>query len=129
MGSKPSPEEQARRQQGYNRDSMRDAAQFNQINQQNPWGSTTYSGEIGSPDRMQTTTLNAADQGRLDQTRSLKSGLLAALLGAGAPGGGQGKSGMPQQPPAMDGRTPPFLPEIGRNKPMDHTIYEERIGR
>ena len=111
---------------------MRDAAQFNQINQSNPWGSTTYSGEIGSPDRTQTTTLNAADQGRLDQTRSLKSGLLAALLGAGGQGaqgaGGQGKAGMSQQPPSA--RTPPYLPEVGRNKPMnDHTIYEERIGR
>ena len=129
MGSKPSPEQQVKTQQGLNRDSMRDAAQFNQIGQQNPWGESRWEGEIGSPDRRQITTLNQADQGRLDQTRSLKGGLLAALLGGGQ-GGGQGKAGMPQQPPPMSGRTPPFLPEVGRNRPMnDHTIYEERIGQ
>ena len=143
MGSKPSPEEQVRRQQELNRGSMRDAAQFNQIGQQNPWGESRWEGEIGSPDRKQITTLNQADQGRLDQTRTLKGGLAGRVAWrrsrrSRGPGRTRWsrlvKAEVKARPVCRNSRhpmrTPPYLPEVGRNQPMnDHTIYEERIGR
>ena len=83
----------------------RDASQLGQIGQDTPWGSSSYTGEIGSPDRRQTITLNPQDQARLDQERSIKSRLLGMILG-GAQGsqgmqGGQGKQGGAQPMPGI----------------------------
>ena len=114
----PDPMETARQQQGFNRESQADAAQLGQPNQVTPWGTTSYSGEIGSPDRTQTVTLNPEDQARLGQERSIKSRLLSMILGGGQgmggqPGGGmqsQGKQGAGQPMPAMNEPQPPMPP-------------------
>ena len=104
----PDPMQTARAQQGLNRDSVRDAAAFSQIGQQTPWGSVSYTGELGSPDRQQHVSLNPQDQARLDQQRGIQSGLLGMILGGGgqgqgsmAQGGGRGKAGQAQQMPPM----------------------------
>ena len=86
----PDPMQTARAQQGLNREGMADAVRFGQVGQDTPFGSSSYSGEIGSPDRRQTVTLNPADQARLEQERAIKSRLLGMILG-----GGQGMGGQP----------------------------------
>ena len=91
----PDPMVTAQAQQGYNRGSMRDAAQYNQMGQETPWGNVSYSGELGSPDRTRHVALNPQDQQRLDMIRALKGG---ALNSAGA-----GKSGPSQAMPPMEG--------------------------
>ena len=98
----PDPMQVAQQQQGFNRDAQADAAQLGQPNQVTPWGTTSYTGEIGSPDRRQTVTLNPQDQARLEQERSIKSRLLGMILG-GQQGmqGGQGKQSGAQPMPAM----------------------------
>ena len=113
----PDPMQTAQQQQTFNREGQRDASQLGQIGQDTPFGSINYTGEIGSPDRRQTVTLNPQDQARLDQQRSIKSRLLGMILG-GAQGmgggggqgmqGGQGKQGGAQPMPAMgQGQGPP----------------------
>ena len=101
----PDPMKTAQAQMGLNRDAIRDAANYSQIGQQTPWGSVNYSGELGSPERQQTTTLNPQDQQRLDQQRGIQSGLLGLILGGqgqgGGQGGGRGKAGQAQQMPPM----------------------------
>ena len=106
----PDPMKTAQAQMGLNRDAIRDAANYSQIGQQTPWGSVSYSGELGSPERQQTTTLNPQDQQRLDQpawnpvrivgVNPWWSGLPAAGA-AGAQGAGRGKAGPSQQMPPM----------------------------
>ena len=109
----PDPMQTARQQQTFNQEAQQDAAQLGQPNQVTPWGNIGYSGEIGSPDRTQTVTLNPADQARLEQERSIKSRLLSMILGGaqgmnGQPVGGmqqaQGKQGQAQPMPAMNER-------------------------
>ena len=114
----PDPMQVARQQQGFNQDAQRDAAQLGQPNQVTPWGNVGYSGEIGSPDRTQTVTLNPADQARLEQERSIKSRLLSMILGGGQGMGGggqaQGKQGQAQPMPPMgmgQGQGPPPDPQ------------------
>ena len=104
----PDPYRTAQVQQQFNRDSLRDAIAASQIGQQTPFGSVSYEGAIGSPDRRQITTLNPQDQARLDQQRAIQSQLLGMVLGGGQPGGGmsqayggRGKQGPAQQPPPM----------------------------
>ena len=120
----PDPMQTARQQQTFNREGQRDASQLGQIGQDTPYGSINYTGEIGSPDRRQTVTLNPQDQARLDQERSIKSRLLSMILGGaqgmgGQPGGGmqqaQGKQGQAQPMPAMalneaQPQAPPMAP-------------------
>ena len=117
----PDPMETARQQQGFNREAQADAAQLGQPNQVTPYGSINYSGEIGSPDRTQTVTLNPEDQARLGQERSVKSRLLSIILGGaqgmgGQPGGGmqqgQGKQGAGQPMPAMNEPQPPAPQQV-----------------
>jgi hypothetical protein len=51
--------------------------QLNNANQDTPWGSTRLTGDPNDPSSfMKTTTLNPADQARLDQSRALQAGLL-----------------------------------------------------
>lgn len=47
----------------------------NQMNQSGPFGSMTYSGEIGSPDRTLNVSLDPAQQALLDQRTSLMGGM------------------------------------------------------
>jgi hypothetical protein len=58
----PDPTATAAAQSQANKDAVTESAKVNQINQVSPYGSTTYSGEIGSPDRTQTTTLSPSQQ-------------------------------------------------------------------
>ena len=111
----PDPMQVSRQQQQFNREGQRDASQLGQIGQDTPWGSSSYTGEIGSPDRRQTITLNPQDQARLDQQRSIKSRLLGMILG-GAQGsqgmqGGQGKQGGAQPMPGMNEPQPQPQPQ------------------
>lgn len=76
--SQPSPinaQQTAAQQAAANSDAVRESARVNQINEVTPYGSLTYSGEIGSPDRTRTTTLNPQDQQRLDLERQISSAL------------------------------------------------------
>ena len=110
----PDPMQTARQQQTFNRESQADAAQLGQPNQVTPYGSINYSGEIGSPDRTQTVTLNPQDQARLEQERSIKSRLLGMILG-GAQGMGGGGQGMPSQGKQGGGQP---MPVMNMNEPQ-----------
>ena len=131
----PDPMETARAQQGLNRDSVRDAAMFSQMGQQTPWGSVSYTGELGSPDRQQHVTLNPQDQQRLDQQRGVQSGLLGMILGGGGQGqgGGRGKSGQAQQMPPMQqqkamtamGKMPKPKPKMNYESDDNEDYYGE----
>lgn len=83
----PDPVATAQAQSGINRADLGYAAGLNQINQTGPFGSVSYSGEIGSPNRTQTTTLTPGMQGVLDGQTQLTGGLtdLANQRLAGAP--------------------------------------------
>jgi hypothetical protein len=90
FGSKPqapNPIATAQAQSNINRADLGYAAQLNQINQNNPFGSVSYTGAIGSPDRTQNVTLNPEIQGILDSQIDLTGGLsnLANQRLAGAP--------------------------------------------
>ena len=113
MGFGGNAKREARTQQEFNRGSMADAQRFNQINQQTPWGSTTYSGAPGSAGRTQTVGLDPADQQNLDSRRAITSQILGAILGGQGGGMQQGKQGgggeqMPQmqQPQYPQGMPP-----------------------
>lgn len=83
----PDPVATAQAQSAINRADLGYAAGLNQINQTGPFGSVSYSGEIGSPNRTQTTTLTPGMQGVLDGQTQLTGGLtdLANQRLAGAP--------------------------------------------
>lgn len=71
----PDPAEVAKAQAGANKEAVQESARVNQINEVSPFGTRTYSGDIGSPGRTVTTSLNATDQATLDQQRQLASQL------------------------------------------------------
>jgi hypothetical protein len=83
----PDPVATAQAQNAVNKDALITASQLNQINQTGPFGSVSYSGQIGSPDRTQTTTLSpelrALFNGQLGASGSLTD--LANQRLAGAP--------------------------------------------
>lgn len=83
----PDPYVTAAAQNGVNQQALMSAAQLNQINQNSPFGSLTYSGEIGSPDRTQTVSLTPELQRLLDGQTDLSQGLtdLANTRLGGAP--------------------------------------------
>ena len=110
----PDPMQTARQQQTFNRESQADAAQLGQIGQDTPWGSRSFSGEIGSPDRTETVTLNPQDQARLDQERSIKSRLLGMILGGAQGMSGDGQ-GMPSQGKQGGGQP---MPAMSMNEPQ-----------
>lgn len=58
----PDPAATAAAQAAANKEAVYESARVNQINQVGPQGTVTYSGEIGSPDRTQTTALNPQAQ-------------------------------------------------------------------
>ena len=114
MGSRPAPRapdpiQTVRRQQGFDREAMTDAARFSNVNQSNPWGSRTFSGTPGTEDYMMTESLNPADQQRLDANRGIQSSLQGMITGGGMGGMGGGRAGKPGQPQAM----PPMPVEPG----------------
>jgi hypothetical protein len=72
----------AKEQGAANKETAISEFQLNNANQDTPWGSTRLTGDPNDPASfLKTTTLNEADQKRLDQTRELQSG----LIGLGKP--------------------------------------------
>lgn len=67
----PDPTALANAQGAANKEAVLESAKVNQINQVTPFGSLTYTGDVGSPDRTATQTLAPEDQARLDQQRAL----------------------------------------------------------
>ena len=81
MGSKsppapPDPAKTAEEQIRINQRAIEDSSRYNQIGQQNPWGSVSWEGEIGGPDRRQIVTLDPQDRAALDARRGINAGLL-----------------------------------------------------
>lgn len=74
-GRPPDPYATAQAQSAANAEAMRAAAQYNQINQVSPFGSQTYSGELGSPDRTVTTTLSPELQQLVNSQMRISQGL------------------------------------------------------
>ena len=64
----PDPYKTAEAQYIFNKKAALDQARFNQFSQDTPFGSVSYTGEVGSPDRRQITTLNPELQGLLDSS-------------------------------------------------------------
>jgi len=63
----PDPAQTAAAQAAANKEAVRESALMNQITQVTPWGSLSYTGELGSPDRTVTQTLAPAQQQMLEQ--------------------------------------------------------------
>lgn len=58
----PDPNALAAAQSAANKDAVYETAKVNQINEVSPWGTQTYTGEIGSPDRTRTVALSPEQQ-------------------------------------------------------------------
>lgn len=71
----PDPNVTAAAQAQANRDAIYDSARVNQFNQVTPYGSRTYSGAIGSPDRTETTSLSPSGQRQLDTDNNIAESL------------------------------------------------------
>lgn len=71
----PDPTATAAAQAAANKEAVRESALVNQINQVNPFGVLTYTGEIGKPDRTATTTFNPTVQGTIDTQQKLAEAL------------------------------------------------------
>lgn len=94
----PDPAATAAAQAAANKEAVTESAKVNQINEVTPYGSVSWSGDIGAPDRTKTTSLSPEGQLQLDQRNQL-----AELLGISAlDRAGQ----MPQEPFALDGSMP-----------------------
>jgi hypothetical protein len=72
----PNPNQLINQQSAANSDAIRTAAQFNQFGQVTPFGSQTWSGELGSPDRTVTTTLTPESQGLFDAQQAIAAQLM-----------------------------------------------------
>lgn len=100
--SPPDPVRTANAQADANAQAVRESALVNQINQVTPFGSETFTGAIGEPDRLRTIGLNPADQAALEQRRGITGGLFGigqdSLLqqAQGQLGTGLDFSGLPQ---------------------------------
>ena len=71
----PDPYATAQAQSQANSEAIQQAAQYNQINQISPFGSQTYSGTLGSPDRTVTTTLTPELQNLVNSQMRISQGL------------------------------------------------------
>lgn len=78
----PNPIITAKAQAAVNKQSIYDSAAVNQFNQVTPFGSQTYSGEIGGPNRTQTQSLSPAGQYQLDMQNNLAGSLLGSAYNA-----------------------------------------------
>lgn len=100
--SPPDPVATANAQAAANAAAVRESALVNQINQITPFGSETFTGEIGTPGRTRITALDPADAANLGTQRRIGAGLFGigenALLGQaqGALGSPLDFSGLPQ---------------------------------
>ena len=106
--SPPDPFATANAQAQANSAAVRESALVNQINQVTPFGTETFTGEVGEPDRLRTIALNPADQANLEQQRGISSGLFGVGQGSLLPqlqgqlGAGLDFSGLPQISGAAD---------------------------
>ena len=71
----PDPAVTAAAQAGANKQAVYDSANVNQINEVGPYGSRTYTGEVGSPDRTVTTALSPDEQKKYDLLNSAIFGM------------------------------------------------------
>lgn len=98
----PDPFATAAAQAQANTASALESAQLNQINQITPFGSETFTGTLGEPDRTRITALDPADQANLEQQRGIASGLFGVGQNSLLPqlqaqlGQGLDFSGLPQ---------------------------------
>lgn len=76
MPSAPDPYQTAQAQANVNKQAAYDSAAMNQIGQQTPWGTVSYTGAIGSPDRKQITSLSPEQQKQFDLQNSNSSSML-----------------------------------------------------
>ncbi len=77
----PDPAVTIAAQQAASRQAVLESARINQINQVTPQGSTTFTGQIGTPGRTQTLTLPPAAQAALDSQQNITKGLSAFAEG------------------------------------------------
>lgn len=73
--SPPDPAQTAAAQGQANKEAVRESAKVNQYNQTTPYGSVTWSGAIGGPDRTQAVTLNPSMQAALENQQRVTQGL------------------------------------------------------
>ncbi len=81
LGSSPPPPDPgatAAIQNGINAEAIKTSAQYNQINQNNPFGALTYSGDLGSANRTQNVTLTPALQKLLEGQQGISQTLTDA---------------------------------------------------
>lgn len=71
----PDPAAVASAQGAANKEAVLESAKVNQINQVSPYGSQTYSGTVGEPDRTVTTSLNPTAQATFNQQQQLAQSL------------------------------------------------------
>lgn len=71
----PDPVAIANAQSKANREAALEAARLNQINEVNPFGTSTFSGELGSPDRTRTIALTPEAQGIFDAQQGISRDL------------------------------------------------------
>lgn len=76
----PDPYQTAQAQAQANKEAVRESALVSQINQVTPFGSLTYSGQIGSPNRTVTQTLSPEAQRQFDLQSQLGTGLSQQAL-------------------------------------------------
>ena len=79
----PDPVKTAEAQATYNTQAAQESAGLNQVTQRSPYGSTYWTGEIGSPDRTQHTTFAPAIQRQFDSRNSIQNSLLDIGRGSG----------------------------------------------
>lgn len=97
------PMDLANAQSNANQQAIKTSAQFNQINQNTPFGSVSWSGAIGSPDRTMNVSLSPAMQQQLDlQNKTATTMLGQAVNRANA---------LPQTPFSLSGL--PQMPGVG----------------
>lgn len=119
----PDPMETANAQAQANAEAVRESALVNQINQVTPYGNVTYTGEIGTPDRTQVTTLNPGQQRVLDAQTGI-AGILGDLgvTQAGALGGQLAQpfslDSLGQMSTGIDARNAAESALLGRLEPM-----------
>ena len=77
----PDPVATAQAQANLNSQAAQESAELNQINQITPFGQVNYTGEIGEPDRLQTTTFSPEQQGIYDQQTGIQNQLLGTAQG------------------------------------------------
>ncbi len=71
----PNPAATAAAQSAANKEAVKESAKVNQINEVNPWGSLSYTGTIGEPDRTRTVSLNDAGQEIFDKQQGITNTL------------------------------------------------------